>query len=153
MILGVFVFFFIFIFCESLACLTYIEYISLTGTSAAVASDCVSWISAFGVVTSLLIISWSIFIATCVVAVSMYKKVHISRKNEKYTSQEGNETENIYTVHNLDISIYRFPLSLLYVCKSVTNEGAIKGEMERNPAYIPIEMSQIEDKPTYVNLK
>ena len=43
--------------------------------------------------------------ATCVVAVCMYKKVHISRKNEKYTSQEGNETENIYTVHNLDISI------------------------------------------------
>ena len=55
-----------------------------------------SWISAFGVLTSLLIISWSIFIATCVVAVCMYKKVHISRKNEKYTSQEGNETENIY---------------------------------------------------------
>ena len=81
----------------------------------------------------------------------MYKKVHISRKNEKYTSQEGNETENIYTIHNLDISIYRFP-SLLYICKSVTNEGAIKGGMERNPAYIPIEMSQIEDKPTYVNL-
>ena len=110
-----------------------------------------SWISAFGVVTSLLIISWSILIATCVVAVCMYKKVHISRKNEKYTSQEDNETENIYTVHNLDISIYRFP-SLLYVCKSVTNEGAIKDEMERNPAYIPIEMSQIEDKPTYMNL-
>ena len=82
----------------------------------------------------------------------MYKKVHISHKNEKYTSQEGNETENIYTVHNLDVSIYRFPLSLLYVCKSVTNVGAIKGGMERNPAYIPIEMSQIEDKPTYVNL-
>ena len=34
----------------------------------------------------------------------------------------------------------------------MTNEGAIKGGMERNPAYIPIEMSQIEDKPTYVNL-
>ena len=98
-----------------MGCLTYIEYISLTGTSAAIASDCVSWISAFGVVTSLLIISWSILIATCVVAVCMYKKVRISRKNEKYTSQEGNETENIYTVHNLDISIYRFPsLSCMY---------------------------------------
>ena len=75
-----------------------------------------SWISAFGVVTSLLIISWSILIATFVVAVCMYKKVHISRKNEKYTSQEGNETENIYTIHNLDISIYRFPsLSYMYM--------------------------------------
>ena len=53
--------------------------------------------------------------ATCVVAVCMYKKVHMSRKNEKYTSQEGNETENIYTIHNLDISIYRFPsLSYMY---------------------------------------
>ena len=59
-------------------------------------SDCVLLLSAFGVVTSLLIISWSILIATCVVAVCMYKKVHISHKNEKYTSQEGNETENIY---------------------------------------------------------
>ena len=78
-------------------------------------SDCVLLLSAFGVVTSLLIISWSIFIATCVVAVCMYKKVHISHKNEEYTSQEGNETENIYTVHNLDISIYRFPsLSYMY---------------------------------------
>ena len=25
-------------------------------------------------------------------------------------------------------------------------------EMEKNPAYVPIEMNQIEDKPTYVNL-
>ena len=76
----------------------------------------------------------------------MYKKVHISRKNEKYTSKEGNETENIYVVHNLDISIISvLPLSLLYICKSVTNEGAIKGGMERNPAYISIEMSQVED--------
>ena len=57
--------------------------------------------------------------------------------------------QRIY-MHYLD---YRFPLSLLYICKSVANEGAVKGEMERNPAYIPIEMSQIEDKPTYVNLK
>ena len=24
-------------------------------------------------------------------------------------------------------------------------------EMERNPAYVPIEMNQIEEKPTYVN--
>ena len=48
---------------------------------------------------------------------------------------------------------HSIPPSLLYIGKSVTNEGAIKGEMERNPAYIPIEMSQIEDKPTYVNLK
>ena len=80
-----------------------IEYISLTGTSTAVASDCVSWICA---VTSLLIISWSIFIAICVIAVCMYKKVHISRKNEKYISEEGNETENIYTLHCLDVSIY-----------------------------------------------
>ena len=78
----------------------------------------------------------------------MYKKVHISGKNEKYTSQEGNETENIYVVHNLDISIISvLPLSLLYICKSVTNEGpgAVKGEMERNPAYILTEMSQIEE--------
>ena len=41
----------------SMKCLIYIEYISLTGTSAAIASGCVSWISAIGVVTSLLIIS------------------------------------------------------------------------------------------------
>ena len=84
----------------------------------------------------------------------MYKKVHISRKNGKYTPQEGNEKENIY-MHYLDISIYVRSPSLsyiyIYICKSVTNEGAVG--MERNPAYIPIEMSQIEDKPTYVNLK
>ena len=52
-------------------------------------------------------------------------------------------------MHYLDVSIYRSPLSLI----SVTSEGAIKGEMERNSAYVPIEMSQIEDKRTYVNLK
>ena len=26
-------------------------------------------------------------------------------------------------------------------------------EMERNPAYVPIEMNQIEDKPTYKNFE
>ena len=31
-------------------------------------------------------------------------------------------------------------------------EGISDEEMEKNPAYIPIEMNQIEDKPTYVNL-
>ena len=31
-------------------------------------------------------------------------------------------------------------------------EGINDDEMEKNPAYVPIEMNQIEDKPTYVNL-
>ena len=37
----------------------------------------------------------------------------------------------------------------------INNESTIDKnvEIERNPAYVPIEMNQIEDKPTYVNLK
>ena len=32
------------------------------------------------------------------------------------------------------------------------SQGRKEIEMENNPAYVPVEMSQIEDKPTYVNL-
>ena len=42
---------------------------------------------------------------------------------------------------------------ILYVkVEPVEMENTTNEEMERNPAYIPIEISQIEDKPTYVNL-
>ena len=42
---------------------------------------------------------------------------------------------------------------ILYVkVKLVEMENTTNEEMERNPAYISIEISQIEDKPTYVNL-
>ena len=36
--------------------------------------------------------------------------------------------------------------------KRINNESTIDKnvEIERNPAYVPIEMNQIEDKPTYV---
>ena len=68
-------------------------YIIYEYTYIDMSSDCVSWISAFGVVTSLLIISWSIFIATCVVAVC-----HLRRKDSQ-------STKGIYKCE----SIYSFP--------------------------------------------
>ena len=117
---------------------------------------------AAGVLASLLIISWSIFIATCVVVlcrrtISSETSSNVKRKAlySLYICTFIYESVSIICVYVFQFNIHHsYIIVHRCVVPSSGNESTINKneDMEKNPAYVPIEMNQIENKPIYINL-